>query len=68
VILDGASWHNSHGLVAPSNITLLALPQAIPFLRYFIRSLLIGRAPQPARHPGGRPGSNFPSGIASESA
>jgi len=26
VILDGASWHKSHGLVAPSNITLLALP------------------------------------------
>src|SRR6185437_8232360 len=26
VILDGASWHNSHGLVMPSNITLLALP------------------------------------------
>src|SRR6202023_3543839 len=24
VILDGASWHNSHGLVVPSNITLLA--------------------------------------------
>src|ERR1700745_3628760 len=23
VILDGASWHNSHGLVVPSNITLL---------------------------------------------
>jgi hypothetical protein len=26
VILDGASWHNSHGLMVPSNITLLALP------------------------------------------
>ena len=23
VILDGASWHNSHGLMVPSNITLL---------------------------------------------
>jgi hypothetical protein len=26
VILDDASWHNSHGLVVPGNITLLALP------------------------------------------
>jgi hypothetical protein len=26
VILDGAGWHSSHGLVLPSNITLLALP------------------------------------------
>ena len=32
VILDGASWHNSHGLVAPSNITLLALPPYSPQL------------------------------------
>ena len=32
VILDGASWHNSHGLVAPSNITLLALPPYSPEL------------------------------------
>ena len=30
VILDGASWHKSHGLVAPSNITLLALPPYSP--------------------------------------
>src|SRR5437868_9101813 len=30
VILDGASWHNSHGLVAPHNITLLALPPLQP--------------------------------------
>jgi len=32
VILDGASWHNSRGLVAPSNITLLALPPYSPEL------------------------------------
>ena len=32
VILDGASWHNSHALVAPSNITLLALPPYSPEL------------------------------------
>src|ERR1700737_3448619 len=32
VILDGASWHNSHGLMGPSNITLLALPPYSPEL------------------------------------
>src|SRR6202008_1165416 len=32
VILDGASWRKSHGLVAPSNITLLALPPYSPEL------------------------------------
>src|SRR6202007_1935272 len=32
VVLDGASWHKSHGLVAPSNITLLALPPYSPEL------------------------------------
>src|SRR5246500_3401258 len=32
VILDGASWHNSHGVVVPSNITLLALPAYSPEL------------------------------------
>ena len=32
VILDGASWHNSHGLVVPGNITLLALPPYSPEL------------------------------------
>ena len=32
MILDGASGHNSHGLVAPSNITLLALPPYSPEL------------------------------------
>src|SRR5712672_1271911 len=32
VILDGASWHNSRGLVVPSNITLLALPPYSPEL------------------------------------
>jgi transposase len=32
VILDGASWHNSHGLVVPGNITLLALPPYCPEL------------------------------------
>src|SRR5207248_11766858 len=32
VILDGASWHNSHGLVAPHTITLLALPPYRPEL------------------------------------
>src|SRR6202035_1510635 len=30
--LDGASWHNSHGLVVPNNITLLALPPYSPEL------------------------------------
>ena len=32
VILDGASWHDSHGLVVPGNITLLALPPYSPEL------------------------------------
>src|SRR5437660_8286064 len=32
VILDGASWHNSHGLVVPNNITLLSLPPYSPEL------------------------------------
>src|SRR3954471_17846128 len=32
VILDGAGWHNSHGLMVPSNITLLALPPYSPEL------------------------------------
>lgn len=32
VILDGAGWHSSHGLVLPSNITLLALPPYSPEL------------------------------------
>ena len=32
VILDGASWHKSHRLVVPSNITLLALPPYSPEL------------------------------------
>jgi hypothetical protein len=32
VILDGASWHNSDGLMVPSNITLLALPSYSPEL------------------------------------
>ena len=44
VILDGASWHKSHGLVVPSNITLLALPPYSPELNpvervwHFLRS------------------------------
>ena len=32
VILDGAGWHRSHGLVVPGNITLLALPPYSPEL------------------------------------
>jgi len=32
VILDGASWYKSHGLVVPSNLTLLALPPYSPEL------------------------------------
>jgi putative transposase len=32
VILDGAGWHGSHGLVVPGNITLLALPPYSPEL------------------------------------
>src|SRR5271169_4343547 len=32
VILDGAGWHRSQGLVVPSNITLLALPPYSPEL------------------------------------
>jgi hypothetical protein len=32
VILDGASWHRSQGLVVPGNITLLALPPYSPEL------------------------------------
>jgi len=30
VILDGASWHRSQGLVVPGNITLLPLPPYSP--------------------------------------
>ena len=32
VILDGASWHRSQGLVVPGNITLLQLPPYSPEL------------------------------------
>jgi len=32
VILDGAGWHRSHGLVVPGNITLLPLPPYSPEL------------------------------------
>ena len=32
VILDGAGWHKSQGLVVPDNITLLALPPYSPEL------------------------------------
>ncbi len=32
VILDGAGWHRSRGLVAPDNITLLELPPYSPEL------------------------------------
>ena len=32
VILDGAGWHRSQGLVVPSNITLLELPPYSPEL------------------------------------
>ena len=32
VILDGAGWHRSQGLVVPGNITLLALPPYSPQL------------------------------------
>ena len=32
VILDGAGWHSSHGLVVPGNITLLPLPPYSPEL------------------------------------
>ena len=32
VILDGASWHRSQGLVVPGNITLLPLPPYSPEL------------------------------------
>src|SRR6266403_1025542 len=44
VIVDGASWHKSHGLVTPSNITLLALlpysPELNPVERiwHYLRS------------------------------
>jgi transposase len=32
VILDGAAWHRSQGLVVPDNITLLELPPYSPEL------------------------------------
>ena len=32
VVLDGAGWHSSHGLVVPGNITLLPLPPYSPEL------------------------------------
>jgi DDE superfamily endonuclease len=34
VILDGASWHRSQGLVVPGNITLLQLPPYSPELTW----------------------------------
>jgi hypothetical protein len=49
VILDGASWHNSHGLVVPNNITLLALPPYSPELLGWPRQAA-GKSAQ--RHPG----------------
>jgi hypothetical protein len=61
VILDGASWHNSHGLVVPSNITLLALPPYTPELNPVerIRHYLAATG-SPTRHFGASPTSWTP--------
>ena len=60
VILDGASWHNSHGLVVPGNITLLALPPYSPELNPSRAGLALSAQPlarqlgisEPRRHHG----------------
>jgi hypothetical protein len=44
VILDGASWHNSHGLVVPSNITLLALPPHLVARIHLVAGIGLWRA------------------------
>ena len=60
VILDGASWHSSHGLVVPSNITVLALTTCSPELNpvervwHYLRSQWLANAviSQPGGHHG----------------
>jgi transposase len=32
LVLDGAGWHGSHGLVVPANVTLVPLPPYSPEL------------------------------------
>ena len=50
VILDGAGWHRSHGLVVPDNITLLTLPPDSPELNpveriwHYLRSHWLGNS------------------------
>jgi transposase len=50
VILDGASWHRSQGLVVPGNITVLQLPPYSPELNpveriwHYLRSHWLGNS------------------------
>jgi hypothetical protein len=45
VILDGAGWHRSEGLVVPGNITLLQLPPYSPELNPVERILALSAQP-----------------------
>ena len=60
VILDGAGWHRSQGLVVPGNITLLALPPYSPELNpvervwHYLRSHWLANSV--FRQPGGHHG------------
>ena len=56
VILDGAGWHSSHGLVLPSNITLLALPPYSPELNPVERVWHYLRSQLDISQPGGHHG------------
>jgi transposase len=54
VILDGAGWHRSQGLVIPGNITLLELPPYSPELNpveriwHYLRSLWLANSVFPS--------------------
>src|SRR5438067_13746671 len=60
VILDGAGWHRSQGLVVPGNITLLELPPLQPGAQPGRTDLALSAqplarqlgVPQPGRHHG----------------
>jgi transposase len=58
---DGAGWHNSHGLVVPGNITLLALPPYSPELNpveriwHYLRSHWLANSVFPAWRPSWMP-------------
>ena len=70
VILDGAGWHRSQGLVVPGNITLLALPPYSPELNpveriwHYLRSHWLAnsvfRSPADIAAPASWPGTGSP--------